>query len=182
MGIGLNLVKQIVELHGGDIKAQSQGLERGSEFTVHLPITKAVQQDSQDVKETRETALTSRRVLVIDDYAPNLKTLERLLRLMGHEVKTASGGEEGLESLKTFQADVILLDLNMPGMDGFETARRIREQGESNTVSKTVKLIALTGYGQEEDMQRTKDAGFDSHLVKPVNVEELEKILLAESL
>jgi PAS domain S-box-containing protein len=174
LGIGLNLVKQITELHGGAVEVQSPGLEQGSDFTLHLPTAESdIQEKAKDVEETEGTSSAARRVLVIDDYEPNRKTIARLLRLLGHDVRTAGGGEEGVEGLKTFQADVILLDLNMPGMDGFETARRIREQ----PALQNVMLVALTGYGQEEDVQRTKEAGFDSHLVKPVDVEKLEKVL-----
>lgn len=176
LGIGLSLVKQLVEMHGGSIKAYSAGLNQGSEFAVRLPIVKNViepNEPTRAVNNQKETSTTVRHVLVIDDYEPNRKTIGRLLRLMGHEVKIAGSGEEGLELLKEFQADVILLDLNMPGMNGFETARRIREQSELQNV----RLVALTGYGQEEDIQRTKEAGFDFHLVKPVEVEKLEEIL-----
>jgi PAS domain S-box-containing protein len=179
LGIGLNLVKQLVEMHGGKVEAYSAGLNQGSEFTVRLPLlgVKIYREQTQvDVEEETTATPSSKRVLVIDDYEPNRKTISRLLHLMGHEVKTAASGEEGLSSLTTFQADIILLDLNMPGLNGFETAKRIRERPALQNVT----LVALTGYGQEEDVQRTKEAGFDLHLVKPADIDKLEKVVSRE--
>ena len=194
LGIGLSLVKQLVEMHGGSVEAFSAGEGQGSEFTVRLPVSseedrqkktshgearqeEAAKADDENpargTTRLEEKITSSRRVLVIDDYEPNRKTVARLLRMMGHEVAAAGGGEEGLKLLETFQADVILLDLNMPGMNGFEAARRIRERPDSQKVT----LVALTGYGQEEDKERTARAGFDDHLVKPVDVGQLETIL-----
>jgi PAS domain S-box-containing protein len=182
LGIGLNLVKQLVERHGGTVEAFSKGEGQGSEFTVRLPLAgqkpqagQAVSQLSENKtpRESDQEMKTSQRVLIVDDYEPNRKTLARLLRLMGHEVITASGGEEGLRFLEEFNPEVVLLDLNMPGINGFETAKRIREIPRL----RQLKLIALTGYGQEQDRELTKQAGFDAHLVKPVDVETLEQLL-----
>jgi CheY-like chemotaxis protein len=177
LGIGLSIVKQLVEMHGGSIEAKSPGLNQGSEFSLRLAVLEGVEEarvePPSQVKTVNEEEHRVRCVLVIDDYEANRKMMARLVRLMGHEVVTVASGEEGLETLKSFQADVILLDLNMPGMNGFETARRIRE----NPALQNVTLVALTGYGQEEDIRRTKAAGFDGHLVKPVEVKVLEALL-----
>lgn len=177
LGIGLSLVKQLVELHGGRIEAKSAGLNQGSEFIVRLPVVKTTSEEaqvsSQVLTNTNEEQPKVRCVLVIDDYEPNRKTMARLVRLMGHEVVTVSSGEEGLETLKHFNADLILCDLNMPGMNGYEVAKRIRD----NPPEHSFKLVALTGYGQEEDIKRTKEAGFDAHLVKPVEMKLLEGLL-----
>jgi PAS domain S-box-containing protein len=177
LGIGLHLVKQIVEMHGGSVEARSGGLGRGSEFIVRLPLAKESVQ-TLPARQTPHAASpagephSTRRVLVIDDYEPNLKTMSRLLRVLGHDVATARSGPEGLQVLNAFRPEAILLDINMPGMDGFEVAKRVRQQ-----MMFDVKLIALTGYGQAEDIQRTKEAGFDEHLVKPVDADRLEQLL-----
>ncbi len=179
LGIGLNLVKQLVELHGGTVEAFSDGENQGSTFVVQLPVLNDEPvQDEHLNEEARPDSkfapvAISRRVLVVDDYEPNRKTLARMLRLMGHEVTTAVNGEEALATLKTFVPEVILLDINMPGINGYEVARQIR----SNAAYNGVKLVALTGYGQDTDLQHTKESGFDHHLVKPVEVDKLEAIL-----
>jgi CheY-like chemotaxis protein len=183
LGIGLNLVKQLVELHGGKIEAYSAGEGRGSAFTVWLPLLKDGNEaekgssspgESEAPEQRRpEDRTASQRVLVVDDYEPNRKTIARLLGLMGCEVMTARGGEEALEHLTTFKPDLILLDINMPGMSGYEVAARIRAQPQYQHIM----LVALTGYGQETDVQRAKDAGFHHHLVKPVEIEKLQAVL-----
>jgi PAS domain S-box-containing protein len=174
LGIGLSLVKRLVEMHGGSIEAYSAGEGQGSEFTVRLPVNGQGEskEQSRPTSKSQNQGEQKRRVLLIDDYEPNRKTIARLLKLMGHEVVTASGGEEGLERLTSFDPEVVLLDLNMPGMNGFEVAKRIREVPKL----RQLKLIALTGYGQEQDKERTLQAGFDAHLVKPVDVAELEQL------
>jgi CheY-like chemotaxis protein len=112
-------------------------------------------------------------VLVVDDYEPNLKTMSRMLKLMGHDVATAANGPETLECLEAFKPEIILLDINMPGMSGYEVARRVREHPDHASI----KLVAVTGYGQDEDVQRAKAAGFDEHLVKPVDMGKLAQVL-----
>ncbi len=178
LGIGLNLVKQLVELHGGTVSASSAGEGRGSTFTVRLPIADEAPSAPEkpvtpDQAPDQPTISTSRRVLVVDDYEANLRTLSRMLRLMGHEVATAEDGKRALECLDVFQPDLILLDINMPGMTGYEVAGHIRQ----NQKHQAVRLIALTGYGQAEDIERAKVAGFDDHIVKPVEIARLEALL-----
>jgi PAS domain S-box-containing protein len=193
LGIGLNLVKQLAELHGGRVEVFSAGEGQGTIFTLYLPRRNDIKLGSESIVDktipnksapneiaSNEAALisqlgvrVSRRVLVVDDYEANLKTLARMLKLMGHEVVTAGHGEEALERLESFNPDVILLDLNLPGVSGFEVAQRIR----TNLAHNSKKLVALTGYGQPSDVEKTKQAGFDDHLVKPVALEKLEELL-----
>ncbi len=177
LGIGLNLVKQLVELHGGSVEAFSGGENQGSTFTVHLPILNDEPVRDEPLQEVSEPVpsqgvITPRRVLVVDDYEPNRKTLSRMLRLMGHEVLAAGDGKEALAIIKTFAPEIILLDINMPGMNGYEVAKQIR----SDATYTGIKLVALTGYGQESDVETALSAGFDAHLVKPVDLERLEGI------
>jgi PAS domain S-box-containing protein len=179
LGIGLHLVRQIVALHGGSVEARSAGLGQGSEFVIQLPAIKMQETKTREPLVTHSAQAytthphTARRVLVIDDYEPNLKTLSRLLRVMGHEVLTARGGEEGLQVIASSQPSVVFLDINMPGMNGYEVAAKMSQQPNRQAI----KLVALTGYGQAEDIGRTKAAGFDEHLVKPVDAGRLEQLL-----
>jgi CheY-like chemotaxis protein len=175
LGIGLTLVKSLVEMHGGNIHAQSDGPNRGCMFRVHLPI---LEEMPIDVKKSVPTAVLAnathkRRVLVVDDNRAAAEMMTLVVRMLGNEVRTASDGQEALELAAAFLPDVILMDLGMPRMNGFEAALKIRQQGWG----KTMKLVALTGWGQETDKQRTKEAGFDHHLVKPAEPAELQRIL-----
>jgi PAS domain S-box-containing protein len=171
LGIGLSLVKQLVELHGGDISVESPGEGLGSTFTLRLPV---LPQGNETREIVRESALgETRRVLVVDDYKPSLTSMAQLLQVLGHEVATAASGEAALAQLDSFKPDIILLDINMPGMDGYEVARRIGAQPQHQNIT----LVALTGYGQEEDIHRAREAGFRHHLVKPVEIETLETVL-----
>lgn len=175
LGIGLSLVRNLTELHGGTVTARSAGEGQGSEFTIRLPLSAEVATASQP----REAAhvLLRRSVLVVDDNRDAAVSMARLLELLGAEVRIANNGPEALELLARFRPAVILLDLGMPGMDGYEVARRIRSQPDL----KDVVLIALTGWGQESDRRRTHAAGFDHHLTKPANLDALESLLASES-
>jgi two-component system CheB/CheR fusion protein len=176
LGIGLTLVKNLVELHDGTVEAHSDGPGRGSEFVVHLPL--APVQCLADIPEkvvNPSLVLTTRRVLVVDDNRDAAESLGALLKLLGAEVRVAFNGPEALEALRTYQPGVMLLDIGMPGMDGYEVARRVRQQPEFRHVT----LVALTGWGQEEDRRRSAAAGFDYHLIKPADLDALQTILIS---
>jgi two-component system, chemotaxis family, CheB/CheR fusion protein len=179
LGIGLHLVKRLVEMHSGTISVSSPGLGQGSTFTVRLPMlaTEAQKTAPPAVKEQERQLSLSRRVLVVDDYEANRKTLTRMLGLMGHEVTGVSNGQEALDLLEHAIPDFILLDINMPGLSGYEVARRVRE----NPAYQSIQLVALTGYGAEEDLRKAKEAGFQFHLVKPVDIGVLEELLRTDT-
>jgi CheY-like chemotaxis protein len=174
LGIGLTLVKTLVELHGGTITAQSDGPGQGSEFIVRLPV--AVTKLSQDriPSQNRITPeLTVQRVLIVDDNQDSGASLGMLLKLLGADVRVVNAGAAALAAIEFNCPDVVLLDIGMPGMDGCEVARRIRKNPNYDHVV----LIALTGWGQTEDRQRTQAAGFNHHLVKPADITDLRSIL-----
>jgi PAS domain S-box-containing protein len=173
LGIGLALVRSLVELHDGRVEASSAGLGRGSEFIVSLPLTESVLGDPNIEREAGEAPETARRVLVIDDNRDVAESLAMLLDTFGADVRTASSGPAGLDALAEFAPELVFLDLGMPGMDGYETARRIRERPEGRGVL----LVALTGWGQDGDRDRTREAGFDRHLVKPADLDALQALL-----
>jgi CheY-like chemotaxis protein len=156
-----------VELHGGDISASSLGLDRGSEFTLRLPlfIDRAASTDAEPVATVEPVAQVRRNILIADDNQDALESLALMLRLEGHEVHCASDGEEALALAGQRRPEIVVLDVGMPKLDGCEVARRIRaESWGRNAV-----LVALTGWGQEVDRRRSREAGFDMHLVKPVD-------------
>ncbi|MBS0205162.1 MAG: PAS domain S-box protein [Planctomycetes bacterium] len=172
MGVGLTLVKAIVEYHGGSVTAKSPGRDQGSEFTVRLPLL--VDSDSAGPANDRRTATPTRtprklRIAVIEDNADSRNMLQSLLQLDENEVRTAPDGVQGIELVKSWQPDVAIVDIGLPGLDGFEVARQIR----SARLAKTPRLIALTGYGFASDREKALAAGFDTHLVKPLKLHEL---------
>ncbi|MEJ7849199.1 MAG: PAS domain S-box protein [Pyrinomonadaceae bacterium] len=174
LGIGLTLVKNLVEMHGGKIEAKSEGLGRGSEFTVRLPVLEKTEMTSlAPVMTTIEKAGEGRKILVVDDNMDSAESLSMLLQMKGNEVCMAHDGREAVETAAGFLPQVILLDIGLPVLNGYEAAREIRQQ----PWGKNMILIALTGWGQDEDRQRSKDAGFDSHMVKPVDHVALMKRL-----
>jgi CheY-like chemotaxis protein len=174
LGIGLTLVRRLVEMHGGSVHAFSEGVNRGSEFVIRLPlmIGAEARQPSPNGGPARLRGDRARRVLVVDDNEDACKSLARLLRLNGHEVRIAHDGPTTLALLPSFPAEAVLLDIGLPGMDGYQVARAIRGQ----PLGETMTLVALTGYGQDEDRRRSRDAGFDHHLVKPVDLDALSKL------
>jgi CheY-like chemotaxis protein len=169
LGIGLSLVKRLVEMHGGRVAAQSAGLGRGSTFEIRLPLSK---QDVQNVQTEKIEAPPS-RILVVDDNADAADSLGSLLNLEGHEVEVSYGSREALARARIYKPDVMLLDIGLPDMDGYEVAREMRASPELANI----RLVALTGYGQAEDKQRARSAGFDDHLVKPVEFPALQRVL-----
>ena len=176
LGIGLALVRQLVHMHGGTVVAHSNGTGRGSEFIVVLP-RRTAQMEGPTVSVApllpETNGRRAHRILLADDNRDALDSLATLLQCDGHEVFTAVDGAEAFELAATCRPDVMLLDIGMPKLDGYEVARRVREQPWGNT---TV-LIALTGWGQEEDRRRSREVGFDSHLVKPLDLEALSALL-----
>jgi PAS domain S-box-containing protein len=175
LGIGLALVKGLVGMHGGSVQAHSAGVGLGSEFVVRLPLASARVEDTQ--APTTETTLppARRRVLIVDDYRDGAASLGMMLSLVGHDIRTAHDGLQALELAEAFRPEVILLDIGLPKLNGYDTCRRLREQ----PWGKGMVIIALTGWGQEDDRRRSEQAGFDQHMVKPVDITALE-ILLAE--
>jgi two-component system CheB/CheR fusion protein len=161
LGIGLTLVRQLVEMHGGQIEAHSDGPGKGSEFVLRLPLARDQTLPARAVPD-RAAPAKPRRILVVDDNRDQADSLAQLLRSMGHEVSTAYNGPEAVQAALADGLEVALVDIGLPGMDGNEVARRIRQQSQG----KPPILIALTGWGQEEDLQRSHDAGFDQHLVQ----------------
>jgi signal transduction histidine kinase/CheY-like chemotaxis protein len=178
MGIGLTLVKQLVELHGGTVEARSDGLGKGSEFLIRLkaldttgnPVVGGAVHRSKTIH-----ALPQRRILVVDDIKESACTLASVLRGMGQEVAVAHDGLTAIEWALSHRPDAVFLDIAMPELDGYDVARRLRGSPETATIV----LVALTGYGQESDRRQAIEAGFNYHMVKPPNLDALEKVLLA---
>ena len=176
LGIGLTLARRLVEMQGGKLEAHSAGLGKGSEFVVRLPallepLAESARKPAEDF--SAQGANGSRRILIVDDNVDSAESMAVLLRLEGHEVRLAHDGLVALEEAYAFQPDVMFLDLNLPEMDGFEVARRLRQE----PAMKSMTLVAMTGYGREEDRRRTQDAGFQLHLIKPIDFDILHDLL-----
>jgi CheY-like chemotaxis protein len=176
LGIGLTLVKTLTEMHGGTVDVTSAGIGQGSEFIVRLPIMMAETATVRSPAIARDPALTAKglRILVVDDNRDAADMLAMLLGFSGHDTHVAHDGVEAVEATAALQPDVILLDIGLPRLNGYEAARKIREQHEQ---ADRPLLVALTGWGQDEDRRRTEEAGFDAHLVKPVDEAALGKLL-----
>ncbi len=175
LGIGLSLVRSVVELHGGSVTAHSAGKGKGSEFLARVPALQmaASVQPQKRIPDENARALTVRRVLVVDDNSDAAESLAVFLQLGGHTVRTAYDGVEAVKAAEIFRPDIVLLDIGMPNLNGYEACRRIRD----TTWGKQMTVIAQTGWGQEHDRRRTSEAGFDDHLVKPVDPVAVMKIV-----
>jgi len=177
LGIGLALVHTLVDMHGGRVTAASDGAGRGSTFTVMLPVHTPAYSGApmRPVRPAAGAVASERRVLVIDDNQDSAETLAMVLRLQGHSVQTAHDGFKAVTAAERFRPDMVVLDLGMPGMDGYEVARTIRAQ----RWGRNMLLVAQTGWGQPEDRRRTQQAGFDAHITKPVDSATLTALLAA---
>ncbi len=174
LGIGLALVKGLVEMHGGTVQAESSGEGQGSTFTVRLPVLEdRVELSAGAAAGGPESALSKRRFVVVDDNEDSAVSMEMILHLLGNEVRTAHSGYEAVELAGQFRPQVMLMDIGMPLLNGYDATRRIREQPWGRDMI----IIALSGWGQEEDRARSREAGCDGHLVKPLELAELEKVL-----
>jgi CheY-like chemotaxis protein/two-component sensor histidine kinase len=175
LGIGLTLVQYLVQLHGGSVAAYSEGVGRGSEFVVRLPAHPGFASKTEGSVLESPTPLTQgkrRKILVVDDDVTALETLSELLKQWGHEVKVAQDGSSALETVSHYQPEMVILDIGLPDMEGYEIARQIR-QGERG---QEILLVALTGYG-EEARRRSQEAGFDYHFTKPVDLAALKEVV-----
>jgi CheY-like chemotaxis protein len=168
LGIGLSVVEKLVGMHGGTVSAASKGPGQGSTFQIHLPRICGLHLPADVADATR---ISEKRILVVDDNVDAASSVADLLRLDGHEVSVVYSARPALEAVATLHPDVVLLDIGLPDMNGFEVARRIRAAGGAN------RIIALTGYGQAADLQRGRDSGFDAHLIKPVDVQVLRRAI-----
>jgi signal transduction histidine kinase len=176
LGIGLHLCRRLVEMHGGSIAAASEGVGRGSTFSVRLPIipapTPTMLPQSPDPSPSPRR---QRRILLVDDNQDTVLSLARLLSLRGHEVATAFDGVAALKLAQEFQPDILLLDIGLPGLDGYEVARRLRAEGFARTP-----IVAISGYAQENDRTRAREAGFNYHFAKPVDFEALAELIVED--
>lgn len=173
LGIGLTLVKRLAEMHGGRVEARSEGPGKGSEFVIRLPLAEATALPCAPERAEATAPVASHRILVVDDSPDAAGMLARLLKLEGQEVRVARDGAEAIEAARGYRPDVILLEIGLPVMDGYEVARAIR----CESWGKGIVIVALTGRGQAEDRRRSREAGIDRHLLKPVDPSDLESLL-----
>jgi two-component system, sensor histidine kinase len=164
LGIGLSVVRRLIEMHGGSVSAASEGPGRGARFEVALP---TIAPPTQAEKQESEQPTIPRRILIVDDNVDSADSLAMILNLSGHVAEAVYGAAEALERAAAFDPEIVLLDIGLPGIDGYEVARRLKSSGSK------ARLVALTGYGQPEDVRRAHNAGFDKHLVKPVDLHHL---------
>ncbi len=176
LGIGLTLVRRLVEMHGGEVVASSAGKGMGSEFRIRLPVLpESLVAVPPQLASTPAAAGASRRVLVVDDNVDAVDSIAKVLRLFGHQVICAYDGPSALSAAESFRPELVILDIGLPGMDGYDVAARLRAM----PAFRRTPLIAVTGYGQEEDRRRSQQAGFDQHLTKPVDPDELQRLIVS---
>jgi CheY-like chemotaxis protein len=174
LGLGLTLARKLAELHGGAVEARSEGLGKGSEFTIRLPAARKGEARREPLAaETSSDRLVGRRVVLVDDSADSRTTLADVLEMLGHHVLLAADGPEALRLAWEEQPEAYVVDIGLPGMDGYEVARKLRQ----TPAGEQALLIALSGYGSPQDRERARQAGFDAHLTKPANIEELQGLL-----
>lgn len=173
LGIGLALSKQLVELHGGSIEAHSAGENQGAEFVIRLPLSHSGEPQAEARLATPDGPSPRLRVLVVDDNADLVEMLATTVEMAGHQVRKAFDGHDAIATALDYRPDVVLLDVGMPGMDGIEVAKALRRHPETSRV----RIVALTGWGQAEDRHRTAEAGFDAHVTKPADPQEIQRIL-----
>jgi CheY-like chemotaxis protein len=170
LGIGLSLVRQLVELHGGSVVASSHGIGKGAEFVVRLPVCPEGPEPEPEARN--DEAAPPRHILIVEDNEDGRESLVTLLGLLGHRVDAVEDGRRGVEAALAIRPEVALIDINMPGIDGYEVARQVRK-----ALGGDVLLVAMTGSGQPDDRLRAAEAGFDAHLLKPVELALLQKLL-----
>jgi len=175
LGIGLALVRRLVELHGGRVAAYSEGPSKGSAFVVYLPRAEARRTNHVSPAAVAPSSVSRKRIVIIEDDADGREALCMQLLMAGHEVHEAKDGQSGIEVVQRVRPDVVLLDIGLPGLDGYEVARRLKSRQDCP------RLVAVTGYGRAEDKDRARTAGFDAHLTKPVEPDELHRMLYAAS-
>ncbi len=173
LGIGLTLVRRLVELHGGTVEARSDGPGRGSQFVVRLPVARATRPAETSPIDDGLSETVKRRILVVDDNHDAAKSMGLMLDLMGNETHTVHDGLAAIQAAEEFRPDLILLDIGLPKLNGYDACRRIRQQPWANGMV----IVALTGWGQDEDRRRSQEAGFDHHLVKPVDIADINRVL-----
>ena len=172
LGVGLTLARRLVELHGGSIEARSEGPGTGCEFIVRIPAVEPPLEQARGAEGGPGAAMPALRVLVVDDNADSAQSLALILSLAGHDVRAALDGAQAKRVAAEFQPDLVLLDIGMPGEDGYAVARWMRKEAGLDA-----RLVAVTGYGQEEDRQHAFEAGFDDHMVKPVDAGALNALI-----
>jgi CheY-like chemotaxis protein len=172
LGVGLALARKLVELHGGTIQAASEGLGKGSEFTVRIPPLPPEDATTSTTENSSGHLQQARRIVVADDNVDSAAVLAELLRIAGHKVKMVHDGAAAVDAVLSDEPDLAVLDIGMPKLNGYDVAKRIRVSENKRTV-----LIAVTGWGQEEDKRRSAAAGFDHHLTKPVDITTLNQII-----
>jgi CheY-like chemotaxis protein len=172
LGVGLALARRLAELHGGSVVAKSEGEGKGSEFTLRLPVGALPQATPQAKAAPPPEKVAAKRVLIVDDNLDAAATLDQLMRSLGHTTMVAHDGTQALRMAAEFKPEVVLLDIGLPGMSGYEVARRLRAHS-----AHVMKIIAVTGWGTETDRSRSAEAGFDLHLVKPVDESALQRVM-----